>query len=545
MPGYLTNQFIRSIKNSPRNCILFVGAGLSVKGVRENGEGFPTWRQLIETMIEDLKDSRKCDASTLKEIDTYYTNGDYLKIAEIYRTKTRSDQYSAFLKEQLDPKDLSRSVIHEQILSIDFRGIITTNFDCVFEHNSNTLSPLVYPQAFKNVETFREHGFFAKIHGCVRQTYNMHDDLILSEYSYLMLRNNPQYQTILKSLFLMYPILTVGFSLTDPDFLSLIEDLKEIFPAPPTIYALVKTDNEQVKEEWLAKGVDIIAYNEHEHLHAIFEELKNLGNKNDVVNNDAGSETSPAKKVESISNPVIDAPAVQNKPHAENVITETRAQSVETVITKGTHTPPPVNVPIEEKAQVSGETHHEHPKTTMPVWQKISLVAVAAIALTAIAYWGYTSSATCKGWECDGSYTSPTDTSVSLWGKSISIKKNDTLVVRNKAVELKPYIQTDELTALLSSALAQIGDSTKTDDERQQLVDLIWKEYFSDKSTVSFYENADDFLNGRNATEFWQLDEVKKQFLPQLARMKTLTILKIVKDVNSGKVAQLSVCLKK
>ncbi len=279
MAIHISKQFIRAIKGNPRNCILFVGAGLSAKGVRKNGAGLPLWRELISAMIDDLKDSGKCDVLTLQEINKYFKANEYLKIAEIYKEKTRYDQYTAFLRELLDPKDLVNSNIHQILLSIEFKGIITTNFDYVFEHNSNRLSPLIYPQAFEDVEKFREHGFFAKIHGCIKHTYNLYDNLVLSEESYLLLRKNPKYQTILKSLFLLNPVLTVGFSLTDPDFLSLFEDLKEIFKtATPTVYSLILTNDEELKTEWRKRGVEIISYQDHEELNYFFSELQKLDN---------------------------------------------------------------------------------------------------------------------------------------------------------------------------------------------------------------------------------------------------------------------------
>ena len=143
MPLHLTRQLKRAFQDDPRNCILFVGAGLSVSGVRKNGKGLPTWRQLIQAMIEDLKDSEKCDEITLQKIDNLFQKNEYLKLAQIFREKTRPDQYAAFLKEQLDPNDLTASKVHELLLSIDFKGIITTNFDCVFENQSNRIQPLI------------------------------------------------------------------------------------------------------------------------------------------------------------------------------------------------------------------------------------------------------------------------------------------------------------------------------------------------------------------------------------------------------------------
>ena len=144
MSLHLTDEFKLSIDNDPKNCVLFVGAGLSASSVKSDGTGLPTWAGLIEAMINDLQNSGKGDAASLNLL---FRENKYLEIAEIFKSKKRADQYSDFLKSYLDPSDLSPSKIHALILSIGFKGILTTNFDYVFETTGSNLSPLIYPRA--------------------------------------------------------------------------------------------------------------------------------------------------------------------------------------------------------------------------------------------------------------------------------------------------------------------------------------------------------------------------------------------------------------
>lgn len=285
MSLHLTNELKRALENDPKKCILFVGAGLSSANVREASKGLPTWQKLIKAMIDDLKDAEKCDENTLEKLNNLYDKKDYLEIAQVFKERTRPDQYSAFLKELLDPDDLTNSKIHEIILSIGFRGIITTNFDCIFETQSNIIQPLIYPQGFEDIMPFRKSGFFSKIHGCIRNTPNLSKNLILSKESYIALRSNPKYQTLLRSLIVLHPLLTVGFSLTDPDFIGLIEDLKEnLGESMPTIYSLMLTKDGQLRDNWRKKGVEIIPYEDHAELLSFFRELKLLaGTKNNKI----------------------------------------------------------------------------------------------------------------------------------------------------------------------------------------------------------------------------------------------------------------------
>ena len=269
-----TRQFRRAIGDDPTKCILWVGAGLSASGVRKGGKGLPDWNALMQRMIDDLRDSESCEPAVLQNLDAALKDGKYLEVAQAYKQRTRPDQFAAFIKAELDPSDIAESKVHQIILRINFRGIITTNFDRVFERQSNLLDPLVYPQCLDDVDGFRRDRFFAKIHGCVRITPNLAENLILTEESFRSLRSNPKYQTILRSWFVTHSILTAGFSLNDPDFLGLVSDLQEnLGNSMPTIYALMRDPGAKAREDWQKRCVQIIPYSNHSELVGFFEEL--------------------------------------------------------------------------------------------------------------------------------------------------------------------------------------------------------------------------------------------------------------------------------
>ena len=73
MPLHLTKQLNRAIQGDPSKCVLFVGAGLSVSGVRKDGKGLPNWDTLMQDMIDDLRDSENCDITELSPTLVYKT----------------------------------------------------------------------------------------------------------------------------------------------------------------------------------------------------------------------------------------------------------------------------------------------------------------------------------------------------------------------------------------------------------------------------------------------------------------------------------------
>ncbi len=276
---HVPKQFLRAVEHDPRKCILWVGAGLSASGVRSDGTGLPDWHTLMQKMIDELHDAANCDETTLRALEQDLTQGEYLNIAQTYKERTRPDQFAGFLKSELDPSDIDISPVHRKILDIGFRGIITTNFDMVFERQSDVLTPLVFPQCLDDVAGFRSHGFFAKIHGCVRMTPNPAENLVLTDDSFELLRENPKYQTILKSCIVMHPLLTVGFSLVDPDFSGLIDDLRECLgDNMPTIYSLMRDPGAKTREQWLHRGIQIIPYDDHSETIGFFDELEKFTN---------------------------------------------------------------------------------------------------------------------------------------------------------------------------------------------------------------------------------------------------------------------------
>ncbi|OGF60061.1 MAG: hypothetical protein A2Y62_00375 [Candidatus Fischerbacteria bacterium RBG_13_37_8] len=227
----LPEVFLRMIRDEKGNCdhskcVLIVGAGLSATNVRKDGKGLPDWHNLMREMIDDLKDSARCLDSQLVTLEKWLKKGEYLKIAGNFKKLTRQDQFNEFMKEKLDPPDIIKnSKIHKTLLKIKFKGIITTNFDTVFEHQKSGLKALIYPQCLKDLGAFKKAKYFVKIHGCISAP----QDLILTKEDYESARKNKQYKDLLKSIFLQHTILTVGFSLKDPDFLYLIKDIRKIY----------------------------------------------------------------------------------------------------------------------------------------------------------------------------------------------------------------------------------------------------------------------------------------------------------------------------
>ena len=271
----ILDKFVGAIDNDPANCVLVVGSGLSKQGVRVGGKGLPDWDELTRLMVEYLEEHKRCPAATIAQCRIWLSEDPprYLDIADTFRSAHRNDLdgYERFLRRHLRPDDLVDSELHRLILRIGFKGIVSYNFDLVFEKQSDKLDKIVYPDLLEQLGHFRRKGYFAKIHGCIDRPATQ---LVLTGSSFNELSSSPNYSRLFEAVFLSNWVLCVGFSLRDPDFQSILANLKATWDENfPPLMALMREPDEHTCADWLGKGVDILPYKEHREVKAFFEQL--------------------------------------------------------------------------------------------------------------------------------------------------------------------------------------------------------------------------------------------------------------------------------
>jgi hypothetical protein len=229
----------------------------------------------MQLMVRHLEDAGRCDKAKSDQLRAMLKEDPprYLDVLEDF-SKAHSDDrdgYETFLRRHLKPDDLAESDLHKLILRIGFWGIASYNFDLVFEKHFDKQAPLVYPELMEQIGQFQRRGFFAKIHGCISRPASR---LVLTKTSYDELRRHPNYSNLLTTVLLAHKVLCVGFSLRDPDFQSILTDLKDHWVENlPPLYALMRDPGEDARSTWLKKGVDILPYADHGEVQAFFQQL--------------------------------------------------------------------------------------------------------------------------------------------------------------------------------------------------------------------------------------------------------------------------------
>src|SRR2546423_396178 len=245
-----------------QNSIAFVGAGLSA------GLGLPGWPQLIRQMI-DWCGTQGISLPNKADIEILLNDKkDLLAAANALRSKMGDDKYREFLKGVFLRPDLKPTEAHDLLARLPFVAAVTTNYDHLVEEGYRKAHPDESVSVFTHTD-FEQLGtalsakryFVLKAHGTVERPETM----VLDSKDYRKLTfKSESYRTFLRALFLHRTTLFLGFSMTDPELLFLLAELKEIFEGHVTThYALMdvsnttQTEQEQFEENY---GVKIIPY---------------------------------------------------------------------------------------------------------------------------------------------------------------------------------------------------------------------------------------------------------------------------------------------
>ncbi|MGA9998094.1 MAG: SIR2 family protein [Pyrinomonadaceae bacterium] len=271
-----------------QNSIAFIGAGLSA------GLGLPGWPQLIRQMI-DWCESQGISLPDKADIEYLLDDKkDLLAAANALRAKMGDDKYRQFLSEVFLRPDLKPTEVHDILAKIPFVAAATTNYDSLIEDGYRNVHPGQSFEVFAH-DDHEQLGtalnakkyFVLKAHGTVERP----ETIILDSKDYdRLFFKSEGYRTFLRAMFLHRTVLFLGFSMTDPELLFLLRELKAIFDGhTPTHYALVEvSQTRQIEWEQFEEqhGVKIIPYirsaDDHPEVKSFLDELSEKVTQNAI-----------------------------------------------------------------------------------------------------------------------------------------------------------------------------------------------------------------------------------------------------------------------
>ncbi|MBR9846865.1 MAG: hypothetical protein GYB35_12525 [Algicola sp.] len=302
--------------------VLFVGSGSSVR------LKYPSWEEVLRDLANNI------EADTIKNIiEAKISNEELLIAAEIIKSNIDPSLYNSAFEKFFGPKDPTHDEFHKLLVSVRFKGFVTTNYDPIIEC---ALKEIQIPSAEYGVvvsEEFKSdvHYFLnslvhnkdltSRYHLYLHGKYNNSSSTILSYGDYVEKYNSRdirqpeelyekltggslsiadfELQSKLKEqsfrtlhykaiymLFASQRLVFTGFGLRD-DFLNkIIDDIQDDFdPLETNHFALMSNNGSKdwtrkdyltKKKAWRSKGVELVFFNDDTSYGGIFKFFQGL-----------------------------------------------------------------------------------------------------------------------------------------------------------------------------------------------------------------------------------------------------------------------------
>jgi hypothetical protein len=113
-----------------RRVVFFLGAGVSIAAYNYNNKAFPNWINLLKSLSDELP-----KPSTRKYVATLIRKSLLLDAAQIIHDMLPAADFAASLRQQIQSPDPIFAPIYEDIVVMDPKIIVTTNYDTLLEKN--------------------------------------------------------------------------------------------------------------------------------------------------------------------------------------------------------------------------------------------------------------------------------------------------------------------------------------------------------------------------------------------------------------------------
>jgi len=245
-------ELVAELKRSS-DMIAFVGAGVS------KAAGYPTWDQLLNNLHKELSTHLSQEATQSLD-DSLTSYQDMLWRAEEYRLRAGKDDLflqmlaRAISSSQFD--SLQASPLPRQIVSLPFRHFLTTNYDDCLEKASRQLDdPSLHLEEFCWTGVTRDSSSaLVRLRTTPRKVIHVHgtcsipNSMILTNRDYTSFYlSTDRHAKQLFAIFATYRLCFLGFSLTDPHILRLLDQVEALGHEGPRHVAILCDPGKDVR----------------------------------------------------------------------------------------------------------------------------------------------------------------------------------------------------------------------------------------------------------------------------------------------------------
>lgn len=237
--------------------VLFIGSGISM------WSGLPNWNELVNELSDYVKKEGFSNENILKEM----TNN-LLMAAGIGVSNLSKQQFKTFIRNTCRVGVSEPHEIHKKIVELGPRSFITTNYDKLLEEalrlykkdRSFQVVTNRQPIECASIVQIRERDYVFKPHGDIDDT----ESIILTHEQYRHLYNERNHTLkAFETILLTRPVIFLGYSLNDPDFLFIKDNIENTFKkGGPHHFAIMPDVDVEKKRYYLENlGIRIIDYN--------------------------------------------------------------------------------------------------------------------------------------------------------------------------------------------------------------------------------------------------------------------------------------------
>jgi hypothetical protein len=296
-------NLVKVMGNEP---IALIGSGVSV------GAGYPTWPGLMDLFHKTILEFPTLAAAP-KYIHQLKRVEDPLWRAEEYRRLIGKTGFESLIWNTFRPKNGPINPLLQELVRLNFSHVLTTNYDTSLETEYQTAGAditVINWSDRKEVGTFLrdvagrgDKRYFVYLHG----RYDAPDRIVLTERDYAeryLLADEASKK--LFAIFMVRPVVFIGFSLSDPELTNLIRSIQGYTQSEVPMHFVIlplqpEREDEGAIAGWLngKYGIEPIFYpmtDKHEHLLDVLQEVSGY------MRADAGEEMKavtkrPAKKI--------------------------------------------------------------------------------------------------------------------------------------------------------------------------------------------------------------------------------------------------------
>ncbi len=267
-------------KIAKRKAILFLGSGVSANSLSKDGtKRPPTWEEFLRKIQKELK-----IVDIKAYTDKLLLEKDYLTACEVLFDTVGKDRFEKIARDEFLTPQYKSHKIHENILKLDTRIVITPNVDKIYEvyAQSETCGTILVKKYYDNdlaniIKT--DERIILKIHGSLDESSKM----IFTRSQYTSARyEQAAFYKLLEALAITYTFVFIGCGFNDPDIQLILENYSFGFPGSPCHYFITSENEVNAEYKKIIKSnrnLNILTYDPssgHKELHLALENLVNL-----------------------------------------------------------------------------------------------------------------------------------------------------------------------------------------------------------------------------------------------------------------------------